>query len=93
MIDGLKEEQDYRREHAPEVAEKVDTVLARMALMMTGMDMPFTFIIEDPAGNSFVENPNAPTPDPLLKVTHFERSAKQVGNPTSLPRKRLGSLI
>ena len=39
--------------------------------------MPFTFIIEDPSGNSNVENPQAPTPDPYCKTTHWARAKEE----------------
>jgi len=32
---------------------------------------------QDPAGNSFVENPNAPAPDPQLEVARYWRSRAQ----------------
>jgi zinc finger protein len=38
---------------------------------------PFTVILDDPAGNSFVENPFAPEPDPRIRSVHYERSPKQ----------------
>lgn len=37
-------------------------------------EMPFTFIIEDPSGNSFVQNPSAPTADQYCKKTQWIRS-------------------
>ena len=76
-IDGLQAEQDFRRAHAPEVAAQVDEYLARLALYKTGSELPFTFIVDDPAGNSFVENPAAPRPDPKLRVTRYERTPTQ----------------
>jgi zinc finger protein len=39
--------------------------------------MPFTFIVEDPSGNSFVENPSAPTADQYCKKTHWIRSLEE----------------
>ncbi|NWJ08961.1 ZPR1 protein, partial [Crypturellus undulatus] len=34
-------------------------------------------IIDDPSGNSFVENPHAPQKDEALVVTHYRRTAQQ----------------
>ncbi|CAN0311607.1 unnamed protein product, partial [Ectocarpus sp. 8 AP-2014] len=47
--------------------------------MSTGMDseLPFTMVVDDPSGNSFVENPSAPNKDPALKTSHFTRTAQQ----------------
>ena len=38
---------------------------------------PFVIILDDPAGNSYIENPHAPSPDPNLKSTKYVRSATQ----------------
>ena len=38
---------------------------------------PFHFEIDDPSGNSFIENPNAPYRDPQLTVKKYRRSAEQ----------------
>uniref|UniRef100_A0A8C5XI29 Zinc finger ZPR1-type domain-containing protein n=1 Tax=Microcebus murinus TaxID=30608 RepID=A0A8C5XI29_MICMU len=38
---------------------------------------PFTLIIDDPAGNSFVENPHAPQKDDALVITHYNRTLLQ----------------
>mmetsp|Transcript_35777 Transcript_35777/g.54802 ORF Transcript_35777/g.54802 Transcript_35777/m.54802 type:complete len:266 (+) Transcript_35777:568-1365(+) len=35
--------------------------------------MPFTLIVDDPSGNSFIENPAAPTADQYCKKTHYLR--------------------
>lgn len=66
MIDGLKEQQDYRREHAPEVAEKVDAVIARMAMMMTGAELPFTLILQ--VGSTSLPPPPRLSRKPSFKV-------------------------
>ena len=39
-----------------------------------GRHYPFHLIIEDPSGNSFVQNPNAPNKDNLLKTEYFPRT-------------------
>lgn len=38
--------------------------------MSAGVDseFPFTMVVDDPSGNSFVENPSAPNRDPALAV-------------------------
>ena len=38
---------------------------------------PFVLVLDDPAGNSFVENPQAPSDDPLLDVAHYRRTKAQ----------------
>jgi len=39
-----------------------------------GKIRPFKFIIEDPSGNSFVQNPSAPTADQYCKMTKYIRT-------------------
>jgi zinc finger protein len=50
---------------APEGDEKADPVF------------PYEIIMDDPAGNSFVENPLAPKPDPSLKSVKYWRTPTQ----------------
>mmetsp|Transcript_17079 Transcript_17079/g.36838 ORF Transcript_17079/g.36838 Transcript_17079/m.36838 type:complete len:533 (+) Transcript_17079:1-1599(+) len=35
---------------------------------------PFTIILDDPAGNSFIENPYAPHPDPNMTCNKYDRT-------------------
>jgi zinc finger protein len=42
-----------------------------------GLVFPFELIIDDPAGNSFIENPHVPNPDPHLKKETYERTPRQ----------------
>lgn len=44
---------------------------------LRSLESPFTVILDDPSGNSFVENPNAPGPDECLTVTRYTRSREQ----------------
>jgi zinc finger protein len=37
---------------------------------------PFQFIVDDPAGNSYIENLQAPKADPQLHEKHYERTRK-----------------
>ncbi|KAI1287485.1 Zinc finger protein ZPR1 [Halotydeus destructor] len=41
------------------------------------MSTPFTFIIDDPTGNSYVESYLAPDPDPEMEVTYYTRTLQQ----------------
>ncbi|KAK0584057.1 hypothetical protein LWI29_007002 [Acer saccharum] len=38
-------------------------------------DSPFTLILDDPAGNDFIENLYAPSPDPSLSIKFYEQHA------------------
>ena len=60
MSEQLREEQPYRKETCPEIYEQVETFCKHMDEMSSGNAFPFTFIVDDPSGNSFVENPYLP---------------------------------
>ncbi len=44
-------------------AQKIDDYCLTLKEYASGTKMPYTFIVEDPSGNSFVQNPSAPTAD------------------------------
>lgn len=55
---------------------KLAAFLARLQEFRT-VEQAFDFVVEDISGCSYVENPSAPTADPLLQVEHFKRTAEQ----------------
>ncbi|XP_053222271.1 zinc finger protein ZPR1 isoform X2 [Podarcis raffonei] len=75
-IEGLKQDQPFRRETHPDVAEKIEEFICKLK-RLKDVDSAFTFILDDPSGNSFVENPHAPQRDEALVVTHYRRTAQQ----------------
>ncbi|KAJ0917804.1 putative Zinc finger, ZPR1-type, ZPR1, A/B domain-containing protein [Helianthus annuus] len=60
----------------PQTAEAIDQFIVKLKACATGSSS-FTFILDDPAGNSFVENPFAPSPDPSLSIEFYERTREQ----------------
>jgi len=68
-------QQERRSSELPELAQQIDQFLARLDSLLD-LTVPFTFILEDPSGNSFVENPSAPAADPQLKSEHYVRSTE-----------------
>mmetsp|Transcript_8805 Transcript_8805/g.14292 ORF Transcript_8805/g.14292 Transcript_8805/m.14292 type:complete len:586 (+) Transcript_8805:396-2153(+) len=76
-MNELKESQDVRRDQSPEIAAKVDAFVAKLALILCGVSFPFTVVLEDPSGNSFIENPHAPNRDPNLRFEEFVRTKEQ----------------
>lgn len=55
---------------ATQVGAKIAEVISQLVLMSIGAEseFPFTMVVDDPSGNSFVENPSAPNRDPALTV-------------------------
>jgi zinc finger protein len=41
------------------------------------LEASFTIIVDDPSGNSFVENPNAPRKDEQITILHYKRTKEQ----------------
>merc|ERR1719198_2141244 len=61
----------------PEVGTQVAQIISSLTMMSIGEDIPFTIVVKDPAGNSFIENPYAPAKDPNMKISYFERTSEQ----------------
>ncbi|KAJ6852761.1 zinc finger protein zpr1-like [Iris pallida] len=74
--DELEALQDERKKVDPETAEAIDHFLTKLRSFAAG-NASFTVLLDDPAGNSFVDNPNAPSVDPLLSVRFYERTPEQ----------------
>ncbi|EDV25665.1 expressed hypothetical protein [Trichoplax adhaerens] len=72
-IDGLKILQPERRIAEPEVAAKIDEFIARIEKYLYG-DEEFSLVLEDPAGNSFIENPYFPDHDTSMIVENYVRT-------------------
>ncbi|NXI99212.1 ZPR1 protein, partial [Psophia crepitans] len=75
-VAGLEQDQPLRRATDQEVASKIDEFIGKLK-QLKELRSSFTFIIDDPSGNSFVENPRAPQRDAALTVTRYRRTAQQ----------------
>ncbi|NWI00753.1 ZPR1 protein, partial [Tichodroma muraria] len=75
-VAGLEQDQPARRATDKEVARKIDEFIGKLR-QLKEVSSPFTFILDDPSGNSFVENPQAPQRDEALVVTRYRRSPQQ----------------
>ncbi|XP_012689367.1 zinc finger protein ZPR1-like [Clupea harengus] len=75
-VTGLEQDQAARRVTDQDVAAKIDEFIAKLK-KLKDVESEFTLVIDDPSGNSFVENPCAPQKDPDLTVTHYKRTEQQ----------------
>lgn len=75
-VSGLEQDQPVRRATDPQVAEKIDEFIQKLKKLKE-VESEFTLVIEDPSGNSFVENPVAPQKDEGLTVSRFKRTVEQ----------------
>ncbi|XP_052201894.1 uncharacterized protein LOC127807814 isoform X2 [Diospyros lotus] len=74
--DELEALQEERKKVDPQTADAIDHFLVKLRACAKG-ESPFTFLLDDPAGNSFIENPCAPSPDPSLTIKFYERTPEQ----------------
>ncbi|KAF7701239.1 zinc finger protein ZPR1 [Silurus meridionalis] len=75
-VAGLEQDQPKRRTTDPKVADKIDQFIQRLK-NLKDVQEEFTLIIDDPSGNSFIENPFAPQKDQALSVSYYKRTAEQ----------------
>ncbi|XP_062870145.1 zinc finger protein ZPR1 [Trichomycterus rosablanca] len=75
-VAGLEQDQPIRRATDPEVADKIDQFIQKLK-KRKDVEEEFTLIIDDPSGNSFIENPLAPQKDQSLTVVYYKRTPEQ----------------
>lgn len=73
-VEGLQEMQEDRRKYDPATAAKIDDFIQRIQEFIEGRRFPFTFILDDPSGNSFIQNPQAPNRDVYMKAEFYPRT-------------------
>lgn len=74
---NLSYSQPQRMQETPEVGIAVAQVISRLYMMADGDAFPFNLILDDPAGNSFIQNPHAPHLDPNMSCQYYPRSSDQ----------------
>jgi len=75
-IAGLEQDQPVRRHMDPDGAKQIDDYVVKMRETLL-LAKPFTVLLDDPSGNSFIENPNAPGPDTGRTSEQYERTTEQ----------------
>uniref|UniRef100_A0A2C9JPF3 Zinc finger protein ZPR1 n=1 Tax=Biomphalaria glabrata TaxID=6526 RepID=A0A2C9JPF3_BIOGL len=75
-IEGLEQQQEQRKMEHPDVALRIEEFVKKLQELKLVQE-PFQFILDDPSGNSFLENPHAPNKDPELVVAHYARTRQQ----------------
>ncbi|CAM9344650.1 unnamed protein product [Phaeothamnion confervicola] len=75
----LQQDQPARLAADPNVGLRVAEAISALLAMARGDGdrLPFTLLVDDPSGNSFVENPHAPKRDPALKAVYYTRTPMQ----------------
>ncbi len=75
-VSRLEYDQPARLNSDVDVGLKIANVISRLRGMASG-DEQVTVTIDDPSGNSFVENPSAPEVDESLKQSFYVRTPEQ----------------
>ena len=68
LVDG------YYSQMGDEFINNIKNTIKKLDDTLKGDKFPFELILDDPSGNSFIENPYAPQTDPNIKVSYFERT-------------------
>ena len=74
--DNLKASLDdgYYSEMDDNYVNEIKNTIKKLDDTLNGDKFPFELILDDPSGNSFIENPYAPQTDPSIKVSYFDRT-------------------
>ena len=75
-VTALEQDQPVRRHLDPEGASQIDSFVARIQEVLS-LEESFILEIDDPSGNSFIENPHAPGHDPGRTVENYQRNKEQ----------------
>lgn len=72
--------QEERRKIDPAGADQIDEFLFKLEKYVTLDEdiLPFSFILDDPSGTSYIQNLEAPKADPNLKIEEFTRTKEQI---------------
>lgn len=73
---GMKQMMELNPNLDEENREKVKAFLAKL-MKCKLMMQDFTFILDDPSGNSYVQSLTAPSIDPGLEIIHYNRTRDQ----------------
>jgi len=72
--------QEQRREQSTLLADQIDTFIQKLDKYIVADPeiLPFTYILDDPSGLSYIQNLKVPNPDPQLKHERYNRTKEQI---------------
>lgn len=76
-VEGLMQDQPVRVHMDPDGAAQIEDYVNKIETQLLSLNSNFHLIIKDPSGNSYVENPQAPKPDPFTEVQQYFRSVEE----------------
>jgi len=76
ITSGIEQYQPVRRIQDPDTAAKLDEFVLKVDGLRS-LEKEFTLILDDPSGNSYIENIHAPMSDPCMETTNYARTHQQ----------------
>ena len=76
IVDSLLVDQPNRALQDMDTYNKIAALITQLQAMRDG-EQSFTLVLEDDSGNSYIENPYAPHPDPRVKLETYVRTPEQ----------------
>jgi len=76
-VEGLMQDQPVRIHMDPDGAAQIEDYVNKIENQLISLNSAFHLVIKDPSGNSYVENPHAPKPDPFTEVQQYVRSTDE----------------
>lgn len=77
MITNLEADVDVRKATDPEACEKIQEFIQKMKDLKDFKLGEFEVVLDDPSGDSFIENPFAPSKDPKMTISFYKRTDEQ----------------
>ena len=77
VIENLQGEVEAKKDTEAELAQKLRDFVQKLTDMKELKCGPFEIVLDDPSGDSFIENPIAPNKDAQLTMSHYKRSKEQ----------------
>jgi zinc finger protein len=75
-MEGLKQDQEVRKEQHPELYVQIEKIIEKLQEYYDNKK-EFTISIDDPTGNSYIENLQAPNKDPQMTIQFYDRTKEQ----------------
>ena len=77
VITNLEADVEIRKESDAEACEKIQEFIQKMRDLKEFKLGEFEVILDDPSGDSFIENPFAPNKDPKMTISFYKRNDEQ----------------
>ena len=77
IITNIESDIKLKKEIDPALTDKLEVFLKKIIQLKELKSGPFDIMIDDPSGDSFIENPNAPKKDLSLSQVYYRRNKEQ----------------